>query len=567
MKKIFFFVALLAFVQVHAQQITDIEFFFDNDPGKGNGTAVTVATPAAVINDLSFTASTASLANGMHTLFTRSKDNLGNWSNTNKHLFVKQPITVAGNITKLEYFFDNDPGFGNAIDIPSFPTGTPLNDFVFTADATALSNGPHFLYVRSKDDWSITNKILFYKQPITVAGNITKLEYFFDNDPGFGNATNITGFTPGTTINDFVFTADATALSNGPHFLYVRSKDDWSITNKILFYKEPITFAGNITKLEYFFDNDPGFGNATNITGFTPGTTINDFVFTADATALSNGPHFLYVRSKDDWSITNKILFYKEPLTALTNITQIEYFIDKDPGFGNGTQVVFTPTNPVSDLVFSANFSGYTVGTHYFFARSKDANGRWSLTNAMLYNQTVVLPLNWISFIAKKVNTTSLLEWRTANEQQVAHFEIERSTDGILFEKIGTTIAKNGAQNDYVFIDIKPIAGKNYYRIKQIDIDGKFSYTSIDVVDFGKTEKLITIINNPSNNPIIKIVTNKIATLSLFDATGKLVHKQSLENIYNINIGNVTHTSGQYIAVMQDKNELVVAMERIVVMK
>jgi hypothetical protein len=45
------------------------------------------------------------------------------------------------------------------------------------------------------------------------------------------------------------------------------------------------------------------------------------------------------------------------------------------------------------------------------------------------------------------------------------------------------------------------------------------------------------------------------------------VHKQSLENIYNINIGNVTHTSGQYIAVMQDKNELVVAMERIVVMK
>jgi hypothetical protein len=567
MKKIFFFVALLAFVQVHAQQITDIEFFFDNDPGKGNGTAVTVATPAAVINDLSFTASTASLANGMHTLYTRSKDNLGNWSNANKHLFVKQPITVAGNITKLEYFFDNDPGFGNAIDIPSFPTGTTVNDFVFTADATALSNGPHFLYVRSKDDWSITNKILFYKQAITTAGNITKLEYFFDNDPGFGNATNITGFTPGTTINDFVFTADATALSNGPHFLYVRSKDDWSITNKILFYKQPITVAGNITKLEYFFDNDPGFGNAINITGFTPNTTINDFVFTADATALSNGPHFLYLRSKDDWSITNKILFYKQPITALTNITQIEYFIDKDPGFGNGIQVSFTPTNPVSDLIFSANFSGYAVGTHYFFARSKDASGKWSLTNVMQYNQTVVLPLNWLSFTAKKINTSSLLEWRTANELQVTQFEIERATDAVNFEKIGTAIAKNGIENDYTFTDAKPVAGKNYYRIKQVDINGKFSYTTTEVLDFGKEQKLITILNNPSSNPVIKIATNKIATLLLFDAAGKIINKQSVENTTSINIGNIVHSNGQYIATLLDKNGLVVAVERIAVVK
>jgi hypothetical protein len=419
MKKIFFFVALLAFVQVNAQQITDIEFFFDNDPGKGNSTAVTVATPAAVINDLSFTASTASLVNGMHTLYTRSKDNMGNWSNANKHLFVKQPITIVGNITKLEYFFDNDPGFGNA----------------------------------------------------------------------------------------------------------------------------------------------------TNIAGFSPGTTINDFVFTADATALSNGPHFLYVRSKDDWSITNKILFFKEPLTSLTNITQIEYFIDKDPGIGNGIKVSFTPTNTVSDLVFSANFSGYTVGTHYFFARSKDANGKWSLTNVMQYNQSIVLPLSWLSFTVKKVNTTSLLDWRTANELQVAHFEIERSANGIYFEKIGITIAKNGTQNDYKFTDIKPIVGKNYYRIKQIDVEGKFSYTSIDMVDFGKIDKLIAITNNPSNNPVIKITTNNIATLLLFDANGKIVHKQSLENIYNISIGNLIHTGGQYIATLLDKNGLVVAVEKIAVIK
>jgi hypothetical protein len=567
MKRIFFFFALLAFAKAEAQQITDIEYFFDNDPGKGNGTAVAVASPAAVINDLSFTASTAGLSNGMHTLFTRSKSSTGDWSIASKQIFLKQPITIAGNITKLEYFFDNDPGFGNATNITGFTPGTAINDFVFTADASALSNGLHFLYVRSKDDWSITNTILFYKQPIAVAGNITKLEYFFDNDPGFGNATNITGFTPGTAINDFVFTADATALSNGPHFLYVRSKDDWSITNKILFYKQPIAVAGNITKLEYFFDNDPGFGNATNITGFTPGTTINDFVFTADATALSNGPHFLYVRSKDDWSITNKMLFYKQPVEALTNITQIEYFIDNDPGFGNGTQVSFSPANPVNDLVFSANFSGYATGIHYFFVRSKDVNGRWSLTNVMQYNQTVPVPLNWVSFSAKKVNATALLAWSTANEQNVAGFEIQQSADARNFDKLGFVNAKNGSRNDYTFTDLVPVSGKNYYRVKQIDIDGKFTNTAIEMVDFGKTQKLLSILNNASSNPVIKPETDKIATILLFDAAGRNIYKQPVVNTSNINIGSVLFSSGQYTAVMLDKSGQVIAAERIIVVK
>ncbi len=493
MKKLFCLLALFVMLQAEAQQITDIEYFFDNDPGKGNGIAVPVGTPAATINDLVFTASTIPLSNGMHTLYARTKDNLGMWS--------------------------------------------------------------------------VVNKQLIYKQPLSVAGNITKLEYFFDNDPGFGNANNISGFTPGTTINDFVFTADATALSNGAHFLYVRSKDDWSITNKILFYKQPITVAGNITKLEYFFDNDPGFGNASNISGFTPGTTINDFVFAADATALSNGPHFLYVRSKDDWSITNKILFYKQPLETTSNITQIEYFIDEDPGFGNGRQVSISPTNPVNDLVFSADYSGYANGQHYFFIRTKDANGRWSLTHASVYNQTVSLPLNWLRFTAQKRNTTSELNWTTANEQQVSHFDVERSINGITFDKIGNAVAKNGRQNDYAFTDINPIEGKNFYRIKRVDNDGKFTYSTIHLVDFVKKEKLISILNNPSANPIVKIESEKVVSIALFDATGKLLQKRNTNNLNILNLGDKLQTSGQILVVILGKAGLIIGVESVVVIK
>ncbi len=99
-------------------------------------------------------------------------------------------------------------------------------------------------------------------------------------------------------------------MSNGFHNLYIRVKDEngrWSLTNVKSFYKETVyATIPNIVEAEYFFNEDPGFGNGIGIT-VTPGINITDLSFTADASGLLPGVNRIYVRVKDEnekWSLT-----------------------------------------------------------------------------------------------------------------------------------------------------------------------------------------------------------------------------------------------------------------------
>src|SRR5690606_4758494 len=91
----------------------------------------------------------------------------------------------------------------------------------------------------------------------------------------------------------------------------------------------------------------------------------------------------------------------------------------------------------------------------------------------------VTLPVHFIDFRGKlQANESVRLDWEVENDQQHSHFEVERSSDGQNFEKIG-----NGAlSKPYYFIDQTPLLGNNYYRIKQYDIDGKYTYSSVVIV-------------------------------------------------------------------------------------
>lgn len=235
------------------------------------------------------------------------------------------------------------------------------------------------------------------------AQNINRLEYFVDTDPGFGNGTAIT-FTAASTINE-TFAVPLATAGDGFHFVSVRAKDDankWSTVVVRPFYKERISGAtspfGVITAMEYFIDNDPGVGNGMAVT-FTPATTTNDLTFVAPLTATTNGLHWLSVRAKDNanrWSAVVVRPFLKETVpvsVALANITNIEYFIDTDPGFGLGTAVSFTPNTTLSNLAITANLTGISNGSHRIFIRAKDANNKWSTVGMKDFN-VCVSPVN-----------------------------------------------------------------------------------------------------------------------------------------------------------------------------
>ena len=213
-------------------------------------------------------------------------------------------FAFSQDITKVEYFFDEDPGFDKATNI----TITQGEDIAITAiPMTGLENGFHRLYVRAKDvngDWSSTFIRSFVKTTSQAESLITKVEYFFDEDPGFDKATSIT-ITQG---EDIAITAiPMTGLENGFHRLYVRAKDvngDWSSTFIRSFVKTTAQAESLITKVEYFIDADPGFGKAVDVPVVSKSTDV-DLSFTADLTGLELGTHTIYARVADEagnWS-------------------------------------------------------------------------------------------------------------------------------------------------------------------------------------------------------------------------------------------------------------------------
>ncbi|WEK37892.1 MAG: T9SS type A sorting domain-containing protein [Candidatus Pseudobacter hemicellulosilyticus] len=144
----------------------------------------------------------------------------------------------------------------------------------------------------------------------------------------------------------------------------------------------------SLGNLEYFVDTDPGLGNGQFVS--IPATQqLNGFSFNADMTGLPHGLHRFYLRSKDAngrWSHAATTVFdnylvpaYAVP-AALPTIVAAEYFIDRDPGTGNGHPIAIPVAPQVEASAFLVDVSGLAPALHQLFVRVKDANGVWSLT-------------------------------------------------------------------------------------------------------------------------------------------------------------------------------------------
>lgn len=217
-----------------AQQINYAEYFFDTDPGVGNGTGISIAaTDSAVLNNVNIP--TTGLSVGFHTLFIRYRYNTGLWGlYEGERTFYIMPANTAptvhnSQINKAEYFFDTDPGVGNgtAVNITAMDSAV-LNNL--SVPTTGLSAGFHTLFIRYRGTdgkWGLyEGERTFYVMPANTTptvhnSQINKAEYFFDTDPGVGNGTaiNITA-TDSAVLNSI--TAPTTGLSAGTHHLFIR---------------------------------------------------------------------------------------------------------------------------------------------------------------------------------------------------------------------------------------------------------------------------------------------------------------------------------------------------------
>ena len=114
----------------------------------------------------------------------------------------------------------------------------------------------------------------------------------------------------------------------------------------------------NIIRVEYYIDADPGYGNGSALS-FTAATQLSNLAINIDPSSLFSGVHQLGVRALDangNWSLVNRWLFFKPYSNNINaaptpNLSYAEWYIDTDPGYGNGTAVPVSGTNVNSLLI------------------------------------------------------------------------------------------------------------------------------------------------------------------------------------------------------------------------
>ncbi len=342
--------------------ITDIEAFFDTDPGFGNGIPLAFVPSNNVSIDEILDIS--SLNNGVHILYIRAMDSNNQWSLTNSRLFIKQSSstgTEVADIVLIEAFFDTDPGFGNGIPLAFVPADNVSIDEILDTDN--LPNGVHTLYIRAKDEygnWSLTNSRLFVKntnyQPQTA--NLVELEYFFDEDPGFDNGTKIP--LPLKEKVNIAFLAENAGLEDGEYLFSLRAKDEFgryslvqmntiTIDNSLTFYTVGATVL-----------HDNGEGTTTLITGA-------NIIFEGGGGCLTNINGQCEISLPEGWEgeINATALGYvfngliaNEPEEPLNSDIDIILTMEKDPNY-NPCEMDLAVT-----ISYPVNYPESAIGSH-----------------------------------------------------------------------------------------------------------------------------------------------------------------------------------------------------------
>jgi hypothetical protein len=175
---------------------------------------------------------------------------------------------------------------------------------------------------------------------------------------------------------------------------------------------------------------------------------------------------------------------------------------------------------------------------YYYFYNWQVSTGCESARTAVLATVDCNVPITLLDFKGEKQGAINKLSWTTSTEINNAGFELQRSTDGTNFGKLGFINSKavNGSSNlplTYSYNDERPLLSNGYYRLKQVDKDGKSSYSPIVLIKAGRVSSLVisSIYPNPVKESLgmtILSPINDMVTVLVTDITGKvLLRKQS----------------------------------------
>jgi len=207
-----------------------------------------------------------------------------------------------------------------------------------------------------------------------------------------------------------------------------------------------------------------------------------------------------------------------------------------------------TGGNAGAKIIFpSANYSGpfATVGPFYYSNNSSGVG---------------LLPLTLVSFYGSQQNQDVILYWRTENEENISSFQIELSGDGNAdWQPIETilSMAANEGGYSYSYIDYTKMNGGRYYRLKIINMDGQYTYSTVLFIASGQTGTISVTPTLVSGSINITMPASGTTSVSIYNTNGQLVKTFITgSEVFNMDVSRLNR--GEYfIQVYQGKNTYV----------
>jgi hypothetical protein len=395
-----------------------------------------------------------------------------------------------------------------------------------------------------------TNGMTVAKNLVRTAGTVTASTGVITLDGTTNQTVSGTWTIPRLTINNTLNGADAITVSNA-----ISVSTALTLTDGIVGSGSNVITVSNCATGGVSGGSSASFVNGI-LARCTNSTSLYDFPI---------GESTTYKRAGITPTATGGSTYRVEPFNAaysdianintgtLTNVSSLEYWdIQRTAGTDNAQVRLYWNTQTASGITSATELLvGHYTGGQWESqgngANSGDVNPGYvesstaittfsPFTFASNSGGSNPLPVELTSFTAKKKESHIILQWTTSTEINNDRFEIERSFDGESFTQIGS-ITGNGNTNQvisYQFTDRLPLMGISFYRLKQVDYDGAFEYSSTITVQIEDEFGLNVIIApNPTTRNNIQIGVqasgNQPIHISLIDLSGKVLYARFYE--------------------------------------
>ncbi len=559
--------------------------------GIPTGGVTTTYTPVICTSGMASLALSGSSDGSQQTYqWQSSPTGTNNFSNINGANF----ITYSGNISASTDFRVLVTCTNSGLSTTSIPvtvtveTAPPVNDLVCDAIPLNLNEAPH-----CGNTTCATNNA----DPFYAIHNTPKNSVWYKYTPSVSGTAQIIMSRPSNLTSGFLYAYINIYTSNGNCPLPVMTEISSTliadlVTNTTVSNITPTLTAG----VTYYimihpyatFDNggycvqlapppppNDDCSNAVSISGYTGSVNGN----TLAATQSRNAETCVGI-STTDGSPAKDVWYSFRALNTGNGTITLNNVLGFDPVMmmysgtcNNLVNIACANLNGIA-ATETLNFTGLVTGQTYYLR----VYGYTAATGTFQISASgAALPVSVSSFKGERQNAINRLEWTTATEINNNGFELQRSADGVNFSTLSFIASKASNGNstsviNYSFGDVKPFAGTNYYRLKQIDKDGKLTLSDIVTIKGAKVSELVlsSIYPNPVEDKLSVVITapaNDKITLVITDLAGKMIMQKATQvnaGDNNIELPVASFGKGVYVIKAMCSNGCETALQRFI---